>query len=276
MVESVSNLASFPAVALEVDAALADDQSGAEEIGAIIKKDPSMSANLLRIANSALYNRGSDVLSVSQAVSIIGSRRTRDIIFTQGATDSFKTFPNDLLTVTDFWNHSAYCAVAAQLIGQKIRFAQQDILYAAGLLHDIGQLIMFTVCPEESRRALQLSVDQSDGLCPHLAEREIFGFDHGVVGGELARKWALPEQLRVCIEQHHEVPSQPDGPVTTVDIIRVASSVSVLSELMSVDIEEAPKIDDATLRRMNLTHDDLITFGAQTREQVDEMMGVFA
>lgn len=104
MVEGIADLASFPVVALEIDAALADENTGVEEIGAIIQKDPAMSLNMLRIANSAFYHRGKDVESVSQAVSIIGSRRARDIVFTQCATDAFKTFPNDLLTETDFWN----------------------------------------------------------------------------------------------------------------------------------------------------------------------------
>lgn len=275
MVEGITNLAGFPAVALEINTAMADENSGVDEIGAIIQKDPAMSVNLLRIANSAFYHRGVDVESVSQAVSIIGSRRTRDIVFTQSATDTFKTFRNDLLAETDFWSHSAYCAVASQIIGQKIRFADADALYTAGLLHDIGQLIMFTQCPVESRRALELSVEQTDGLCPHLAEQEIFGFDHGAVGGALARKWELPAQLQACIELHHTVPEKEDVPVTAVDIIRVASSVSVLAELQSSDIEEAPTIDNATLKRLNLTTEDLITIGAQTREQVDEMMSAF-
>ncbi|MFK7965972.1 MAG: HDOD domain-containing protein [Burkholderiaceae bacterium] len=275
MVDGISNLAGFPAVAIEIDAALVDENTGVDEIGAIVQKDPAMSVNLLRLANSAFYNRGAEVVSVSQAVSVIGSRRTRDIVFTQSATDAFKAFPNDLLTEPDFWNHSAYCAVAAQLIGQKIGFSGSDGLYTAGLLHDIGQLIMFTICPDQSRQALQLSVEQSDGLFPHLAEREIFGFDHGAVGGALARKWELPPALQACIEQHHIEPVQADVPVTAVDIVRVASSVSVLAELMSDDIEESPRIDDATLKRMNLNDEDLISVGAATREQVDEMMGAF-
>lgn len=275
MVDGISNLVSFPAVALEIDAALADENAGVDEIGAIIKKDLSMSVNLLRIANSAYYNRGTDVVSVSEAVSIIGSRRTRDIVFTQCATDAFKTFPNDLLAETDFWSHSAYCAVASQMIGQRIQFADSGALYTAGLLHDIGQLVMFTQCPVESRRALELSIEQTDGLSPHLAELEIFGFDHAAVGGALARKWALPAQLRACIELHHIVPERTDLPVTSVDIIRVASSVSVLAELQSNDIEEAPQIDDATRKRLGLKTEELIAIGAATREEVDEMMGAF-
>lgn len=91
----------------------------------------------------------------------------------------------------------------------------------------------------------------------------------------MARQWALPAQLQSCIEWHHTMPDKDDGPVTAVDIVRVASSVSVLAELMSDDIGEAPEIDRATLERLNLSINDLITIGADTRMRVDEMMGAF-
>ncbi|MGH1360245.1 MAG: HDOD domain-containing protein [Burkholderiaceae bacterium] len=275
MVASVSNLTTFPAVALRIDRALADENFTVDDIGDILETDPALSVKLLKIANSAYYSRGVEVDSVSRAASVIGSRKVRDIVFTQCATDTFKSFPNDLQSLDDFWNHSLYCAVAAQEIAKQLRYGGDLSLYTAGLLHDIGQLVMFTQYPDESRRALEISINQTDGTSPHLGEIEVFGFDHTAVGASLARQWNFPRALSECIEFHHAPGACSAELATEVAIVHVANSTAVLAELASEEIEDAPEIDPAALGLLGLDTETIVEIAAKARAEVDEMVGVF-
>ncbi len=152
MVAGISNLATFPAVALRVDQAMADENFSIDQLGEILETDPAICVGLLRIANSAYYSRGVEIDSVARAASVLGSKKVRDIVFSQCANDAFRKFPNDLQSLEDFWNHSLYCAVAAQEIAKQLRYGGDLSLYTAGLLHDIGQLVMFTQYPDETRQ----------------------------------------------------------------------------------------------------------------------------
>lgn len=275
MVADISNLATFPAVALRVDQAMADENFSIEQLGEILETDPAISVGLLRIANSAYYSRGVEIDSVARAASVLGSKKVRDIVFSQCANDAFRKFPNDLQSLEDFWNHSLYCAISAQLIGEAVRFGGELSLYTAGLLHDIGQLVMFTQYPEESRRALHLSMTQSDGTSPHLGEVEVFGYDHTAVGEALAQQWNFPQALTECIKFHHSPEACSGEYATPVAIIHVANSTAVLAELASDDLEDAPEIEQSALSLLGLSVGTVVEIAEKAAGEVESMAGLF-
>lgn len=271
---NITQLASFPEVAFRINEMLSDENSGAAEIGALIEPDPALSAALLRIANSALYGIGGEVSSVERAVTIVGLREVRDLAFGICASAAFEGIPNDLITVEDFWKHSLYCAAAAQSLGRKARVCAGESLFTAGLLHDIGHLVMFNQSPDLSREALQLSLDENDGLTPYLSERKVFGFDHMAVGAELARQWRLPESLRVCIGFHHE-PFTCDEITDTVLVVHIANSIAVLAELDSLNLDDAPPMDERAFTKLGLKPDVITDIAAETRDSVTELLRIF-
>ena len=274
LVSKVSQLASFPDVAFRINDMLADENSGAAEIGALILPDPALSAALLRIANSALYNVGGTVSNIDRAVTVVGLREVRDLAFGICATSAFEGIPNDLVTVEDFWKHSLYCAAAAQSIGRRARICAGESLFTAGLLHDIGHLVMFSQCPELSRESLELSLAENDGVSPHLSERKIFGFDHMTVGAELARQWQLPVNLAECIEFHHE-PYANDATTVAVRVVHLANSIGVLTELDSHDLNDAPPIDERVFAELGLSPEFIPETVAETKESVAELLRIF-
>ncbi len=271
---NITELASFPDVAFRINEMLSDENSGAAEIGALIEPDPALSVALLRIANSALYSIGGKVNSVERAVTIVGLREVRDLAFGICATEAFSGIPNVLITVEDFWKHSLYCAAAAQSLGRKARVCAGESLFTAGLLHDIGHLVMFSQCPELSRESLQLSLDENDGLSPYLSERKIFGFDHMAAGAELARQWRLPISLQESIGFHHE-PFVNDGMTDAVLVVHLANSVAVLAELNSLDLDDAPPIDDRVFDRLGLSPDIIAETVEETGEAVADLLRIF-
>ncbi len=271
---NITELKSFPDVAFRINEALSDENSSAADIGALIEPDPALSVALLRIANSAFYSIGGTVSSVERAVTVVGLREVRDLAFGICANTTFKGIPNDLITVEDFWKHSLYCAAASQSLGRKVKACAGESLFTAGLLHDIGHLAMFNQNPELSKEALQLSLDENDGLSPYLSERKVFGFDHMAVGAELARQWRLPVRLRECIEFHHE-PFASDETTDAVLVIHLANSIAVLAELDSHDLNDAPPIDQRAFSMLRFGPDVIPETVAETQESVAELLRIF-
>jgi len=274
MVAKVSKLASFPKVALRVDEMMADHASEAKDIGAVIELDPALSAAILRVANSASYNISGSVDSVARAVALVGQVEIRNLTFAICATKTFKDVPNDLISMEDFWKHGLYCAAVAKTLGEQVKLPDADVLFTAGLLHDIGQLVMFNQCPDASRLTLQQSLDENDGLMPHLCEREIFGYDHTQVGAELAAQWNFPSKLQKCIRQHHMLCDETLTLDTSV-VVNVANSLAVLAELNSNDLDEAPPIDERAFKLLGLSEDDIPELIDAARASVEPLIKVF-
>lgn len=271
---SVTQLVSFSDVALRVDELLADDHSSATDISDLIEQDPALTATLIRIANSAFFNAGAPVDSVEKAVTIVGSVQIRDIMLGVCARQGFDGIPNDLISLNDFWKHCLCCAVASQLLASHSQVARTNSAFAAGLLHDIGHLVMFSQCPDLSRQALLLSLDQSDGLLPYLAERHVFGFDHMAVGAALARQWGFPENLRHCIEWHHD-PFAADQVNSLTMLVHIANSIAVLVELESENTDDAPPIDYRAFEKLQLSAELIPDIVAATRESFADLVRVF-
>ena len=117
----------------------------------------------MRIANSARYGTGGTIGTIARAVTVVGLQEVRYLAFGICASTAFKGIPNGLMTVEDLWKHSLHCAAASQSLGQKSPIRTDDSLFTAGLLHNIGHLVMFNQCPDLSREALQLSLEENDG-----------------------------------------------------------------------------------------------------------------
>lgn len=274
MAANVQKLASFPEVALRIDEVLADDTSSAADIGALIEPDPALSAALLRIANSAAYSAGGAVDNAETAVRIVGSREVRDLTYAISSVKSFEGVPNELISVEDFWKHSLYCASAAQQIAKSAKICHGVSLFTAGLLHDIGQLVMFNQCPDLSRQALQLSLDSDDGRSVCHAERNVFGYDHTDVGAALAQCWQFPETLRAAIAHHH-APFESEDYSDVAMVVHVANSIAVLAELESRNFADAPAIDERAAAEIGLSSDVLLEAVDAAKESGLDLLQLF-
>lgn len=255
LVANVTELISFPEIAMRINESLDDENSTAEKVSAIIETDPALTAGLLRLANSPLYG-GSGIDSVNKAIVRVGAREIRELTFGICATRAFSGIPNDLLSVEDFWRHSLACAVSARMIARKIRLPQAGMVFTAGLLHDVGHLIMFSQRPEPSTQALLLSRNEMDGEDLYLAEREVFGFDHMDVGRALGEQWNWPDSLIECIAHHHEPFAVDCG--NQVAVVHIANSIATLAELGSRDIEDASPSDERAWQALGIEPETLI------------------
>ncbi len=274
LVHNIEKLTSFPDVALRINEKVADQTSGAAEIGALIEPDPALSAALLRIANSAIYGVGGTVSTVKRAITVVGLREVRDLAFGICVGETFKGIANELITVEDFWRHSLLCAAASRSLGRRANACVGDSLFTAGLLHDIGHLAMFNQSPDLSTQALTLSLDENDGVTSYPSERKVFGFDHAAVGAVLARQWQLPDILRACIEFHHD-PFASDTTTDAVMVVHLGNSIAVLAELDSNNLLDAPPVDERVFSELGIEPSIIPEVVTESQESVDELLRSF-
>jgi HD-like signal output (HDOD) protein len=211
LVNRTLELPTIPEVLVRLNDVVSSDESTADDVADVIAKDPAVSANILRIVNSAYYGLQVRVSSVSLAVSILGFSATKRVALKAAVFSRFAREGGNASAHFDprnFWTHSVYTGVAARVIGHECAafdaYHGED-LYICGLLHDIGKIILLENLPAEYQRVLAEAARSGRPEC--VVEREVFGFSHADVGSVLAIKWFLPEDLTIAIRYHHD-PSQ--------------------------------------------------------------------
>jgi len=242
LVKDIGGLVTLPDVYLRISRLIDDPKSASADIAKAVSQDPSFTVRLLRVANSSLYSFPSSVTTVAKAVAIIGTSQIRSLALSMSIANSFAGLPNELVSMKNFWRHSLFCALIARHLARQVRGCDPDTLLTAGLLHDIGELVIFNRLPGQSRDALLLVLDSQDQLPVHQAERQVLGFGHDQVGGELARLWNLPPLLEECIAHHHVVADARRHP-RQVALVHLANILALMAELDTFDSADVPPID---------------------------------
>lgn len=273
LVTEIKDLVTLPDVAMRIARLVDDPAASANDIGREISKDAALTARLLRIANSAAYGQHGKIATVSRAITVLGVRQVRDLTVGITAIRAFDGVSNNLVTMEVFWRHSVLCAVAAAQIAGRRGAGRTESPFVAGLLHDIGQLVLLSKVPDAEREALLMLADAEDDLGLYLCERTVLGFDHGAVGAALARNWSLPQSISECIEFHHQPELAKTHPVE-VATVHIANSVAILAEIGSADLGDAPSLADCALRAARLDCTSLGEIITETREAAAEMMAL--
>jgi len=241
LISDVAPLVSLPAVCIRLNEMVNDPSCSAKDMGRVINQDVALTARLLRIANSPMYGFTTQIDTVTRAVTVLGTEQVRDIALATAAVKSFQGIPNTLVSMQKFWEHSIYCALCSRTLAMDCLRRQREAVFVAGLLHDIGELVLYNREPELSRKALESTTNGPEGIEIQNAERELFGFDHADVGGALANRWALPINLQECIVYHHNPGFAKEHRVEAA-IVHIANSIATLAVLDTTDVYHAPKI----------------------------------
>ncbi len=227
LVSGVIRLVSLPEVCIRVNEMLEDPNITAADLGKVISQDTGLTARLLKIVNSSFYGFPSRIETVTRAVTVIGLRELRGLVLAASAVEAFSKIPNDVLNMVNFWRHSVYCGVVAQQLAERSRVLHSERLFVAGLLHDIGKLIMSHKMPDTVKQIITLK--ENDARPDHEIETEILGFSHADVGGELMRFWQMPESLYNTVRYHHN-PEQAESAQLEACLVHIANAMTLLAE----------------------------------------------
>jgi putative nucleotidyltransferase with HDIG domain len=196
----------FPAVANRVISLVGNEDIAASQISEIIKLDPTLTAEILRVANSALFGASREITTVPLAVSRLGMDRvkaTATMIALNAMVKSALRFE----ALRKFWTHSLVTAFLTEECARIIR-SSIDCAYTAGLLHNLGSLGLMAAYPDEYARMLEVSIDYHYDLLQ--TERDLFEIDHCAAGAYLAQEWNFPDEIAAAIATHHDEPEPGD------------------------------------------------------------------
>ena len=201
LVKGVIKLVSLPEIFIRVNQVMEDPKHDAKQLGDVISHDPALTARILRIVNSAYYALAVKIELVSRAVSVIGEQDLRNLILATSAVDVFKRMPNQLVDIDLFWRHSVHTGIVARLLSRQCNILHGERLFVAGLLHDIGKLVLYYKETELSQQVL-LHASENDGAV-FRSEQEIIGYTHADVGGALIDALQLADTLKEVVTYHH-------------------------------------------------------------------------
>lgn len=194
-------IASPPMVYNKLQETLKNPDHAFDDIEKIINVDPGLTARLLRIVNSPFYGLSSRVDSISHAVNILGTEPLMDLVLATGVIDKFKGIPRDLVEMNSFWKHSIACGLVAKAISKIKGVNKPEQFYIAGMLHEIGSLVIYQEIPAKARECISQSNYKGEHL--YLIETDLMGFNHADVGMELLKEWNLPDRTVEGVGFHH-------------------------------------------------------------------------
>jgi HD-like signal output (HDOD) protein len=205
-IANLKDLPVMPPVAAEVMRMAEDPDTRVSDIVELIGRDASLAMRVLRLANSSMYSLPRKVESLKPAVVLLGYGTLRSVVVAASMKEVFARFG---LAERLLWEHALAGALAANLLGEHVRGLAPDELFVAGLVHDVGRLVLHTQAGERYQPVITAVYNEDADPVP--LEREAFGFDHAEVGQLVLEKWRLPGHLALAVGAHHELRRAGEG-----------------------------------------------------------------
>lgn len=270
IVQTTGDLPSLPAIANQVMQKVSDPNTTSKDLQDIISLDQALAARVLKIANSAFFGCSRRINRLTDAINIMGFNSIKSLVMTSVLGDLFKSFG---LTEKLLWEHSIGCATACRKISRALRFPGIEEAFLAGLMHDIGKVVLNLRQPERMFEIFQEVYNQPGQHTFHTLEMREFGFDHAQVGRLMARKWNFAEEIEEAIGCHHDLGRAHIMPI----LAHIVSLGNGICHRLEIGPTRDPDLDPAELEsavRLRLDRDaigELVESVAETWKE----QGVF-
>jgi HD-like signal output (HDOD) protein len=268
ILKSVGDLPSMPQVVFKAREVLADADSSFEDLAKILESDPAMATRILKMANSPYYGLMGEVSSIQHASVVLGYKTLGDLITMAGTSELMgKTLEGYELDAEDLWRHSMGVAFGSRLIAEKKNPSLINDAFAAGLIHDVGKLILDKYILE--RKSDFNSFMNGGGRSFLEAEKELLGFDHSEIAAEVCKHWRVPQVITEAIQYHH-FPSKTDSGDLT-HIVHMADAAAMLTGLnLGVDGINY-EVDEKTAEILGLSEEDITNIMLEVVESVENV-----
>jgi len=266
MVKRIKDLPTLPEVAMEMLQNLDDEESSLDMVTEKIALDHSVTAKLLRLANSSYYGNNSKVVTLQQATAMLGVKNVKNLIRMTALSNKFPTASCPAFDFKAFWRHSVATAICAELISRALHM-KHDFAFTAGLLHDIGKLVLVTAYPVNYDQVLHY---QKNADCLLIeAERCILHIDHVDAGLALATHWNFSEAVCDAIRGHHH-PEQENLNVLA-SVVHVANAIVHALDLAHDENNMLPLLSQAAWDTLGLGEADYLSIFRETEMRFDAM-----
>lgn len=190
-----------PEIISELNAVISDPLGTSNDIAQVVNKSPALVALLLNLVNSAFYGFPGRIDRISRAVTLIGSKEISNLALGLCVMKAFDDISPDVIELSAFMKHSVCCGLLARIMGARVNLKQTEQLFVAGLLHDIGKLIVYKYFSRGAVEGFAVAANSKDSV--YVAEKKVLGLHHTQIGKILLKKWQLPSVLKDIIVHHH-------------------------------------------------------------------------
>lgn len=268
-----TQIASPPGTYFKLREAIEDPDATFEDYSRIISLDPALAARLLKVVNSPFYGLTARVETIAHALNIVGSDQLSELALATSVISQFDGLPPGLIDLNEFWAHSVACGVAARHIAQHCGMEEPDRYYVAGMLHDIGKLVLFREAPGQVQTILA-QFDPREDLALVEMESKIMGFNHAQIGGILLKEWKLPANLADAVNAHHD-PSKAKLNPKGAAVVHVADFLVYEMKLGSSGEPALPPLKKSALTELGLTLDFIKDARVVVFEEADQALQLF-
>ena len=242
-IEEITGLISLPEIYLKVRRLMDDDSSDIDDFAQVIIVDPNLSTRVLRMVNSAYFGFPEPVDSITRAINLIGIQQVHNMVLGVAAISSLD-LPNDILPLKPFWHNSLYTGVLSQQLAGRSKLQRSDRMFMAGLLHEIGHLVLCARLPDHAREAIRVSLQSGHPL--HEVQHQMLGCHYGDIGAMLLANWELPAELQALVRYHPQPTAAPSQQLETA-LLHLAHGYAGQDTSSPVD---AGELIDAEIRGM--------------------------
>lgn len=209
ILKSIQALPPFPVTIQKVMTLAGDPDSSLTELTAVIRLDQAITANILRICNSAYFGLRRPVDNVGDAIMHMGKKNVLRAVMAAGLSRYFRTTRGYEVKAAELWEHAVAVALMAQIVAARVSRPDDPRLFTAGVLHDIGKMVMGEFVQEAWQRIRELTETRKYSFLE--AEEEVIGVNHAELGGEIALIWKFPDEILKAIAFHHRPDRLADG-----------------------------------------------------------------
>ena len=272
IMDKVDAFPSIPGSALRLLELVDQADASIEDIEEVLRLDPGLTANVLKLTNSAFFGLPSKVGSVKRAVMLLGLKKLKQLIMASCVSAVMdKDIPGYDLPAGELWRHSIAVSVAAEGLVGELGIRSGEDIFTAALLHDVGKLVLGQFINDDYD-ALQAAAGNSVSF--EVAEKEVLGADHAEIGARILEQWSLPAELVHAVRWHHN-PEMASDVLPSTDIVHVANMLCLMLGIgvgrEGLQYQPSPVVT----RRLGLKPFHLEKLASQTIQAMGELADIF-
>ena len=277
--ESITDLPVVPTYIGKILRALDNTDIRAKKLAEYIEKDQALTIKILRAANSPWYGQKGKIATVDLAIIIMGLNTIKEIVIGMLVDKFFSKTPAYLFDINSFWNYSLFCGSTSRLLARKTNYKKAGEAFVAGLMHDIGILIIIQYFTYEFKEIKQLV--ESGKFDMIKAEELVLGNNHAEIGAWMAKKWNLPDQLINSVKYHHIPKKELDIQLDqeTISLTRIVSASEWFANFLGfrtwTSEQDKPKLFATGDDILDFIDDDILDLSSQIAIMKHEMMREF-
>jgi HD-like signal output (HDOD) protein len=270
LVERVQGLPTLPSMLNNINQMILNPKTSAKEVAQVISSDPALTSKVLRVVNSSFYGFPNRITTITHAIVILGFNTIKSIVLSSTIFDVFRRTvkPGDF-DRTEFWKHSIGCGAAAKVIGRRLNYPMLEELFIAGLLHDVGKIVLDQFIPDKFVEVLNLV--RSRDILVVEAEAQILGATHADVGAWLFEKWNLSKGLVETTRCHHNPALASDSPKFA-EIIHVSDILVRAIRFGNGGDNKIPALHEGAWKSLGLQEAEMDDLLSQTAQEIEKAM----